>query len=159
MERREVVNNHAAFIWSVADLLRGDYKQSEYGRVILPMTVLARLDRQGLAVDVAQSTFFLGRETLLATDRPGMAIWRERLFAERAPQSPAPSGLTARVNGILGFMFPGASGMGGGSLGRGGGPLHRAIAAQPTGSVDGAPPVRRPDRSSGAGAPAPVATV
>ncbi len=37
-------NNHAAFIWSVADLLRGDYKQSEYGRVILPLTVLRRLD-------------------------------------------------------------------------------------------------------------------
>ncbi len=33
-----------AFIWSVADLLRGDYKQSEYGKVILPLTVLRRLD-------------------------------------------------------------------------------------------------------------------
>jgi type I restriction enzyme M protein len=33
-----------AFIWSVADLLRGDYKQSEYGKVILPITVLRRLD-------------------------------------------------------------------------------------------------------------------
>ena len=38
------VNNHAGFIWSVADLLRGVYKQSEYGRVILPLTVLRRLD-------------------------------------------------------------------------------------------------------------------
>src|SRR6185312_10198794 len=34
----------AGLIWSVADLLRGDYKQSEYGRVILPLTVLRRLD-------------------------------------------------------------------------------------------------------------------
>jgi len=34
----------SAFIWSVADLLRGDYRQSEYGRVILPFTVLRRLD-------------------------------------------------------------------------------------------------------------------
>ena len=33
-----------AFIWSVADLLRGDYKQSDYGKVILPFTVLRRLD-------------------------------------------------------------------------------------------------------------------
>ncbi len=32
------------FIWSVADLLRGDYKQSDYGKVILPFTVLRRLD-------------------------------------------------------------------------------------------------------------------
>ncbi len=40
----DTIKNHAAFIWSVADLLRGDYKQSEYGRVILPLTVLRRLD-------------------------------------------------------------------------------------------------------------------
>ncbi|PKQ04685.1 MAG: restriction endonuclease subunit M, partial [Alphaproteobacteria bacterium HGW-Alphaproteobacteria-10] len=32
------------FIWSVADLLRGDYKQADYGKVILPLTVLRRLD-------------------------------------------------------------------------------------------------------------------
>jgi type I restriction enzyme M protein len=32
------------FIWSVADLLRGTYKQSEYGRVILPLVVIRRLD-------------------------------------------------------------------------------------------------------------------
>ena len=32
--------NLSSFIWSVADLLRGDYKQSEYGKVILPFTVL-----------------------------------------------------------------------------------------------------------------------
>jgi type I restriction enzyme M protein len=36
--------NLSALIWSVAELLRGDYKQSEYGRVILPFTVLRRLD-------------------------------------------------------------------------------------------------------------------
>ncbi len=40
----ETTKNHAAFIWSVADLLRGDYKQSEYGKVILPLTVIRRLD-------------------------------------------------------------------------------------------------------------------
>jgi len=44
LRNTEVIRNHAAFIWSVADLLRGDYKQSEYGRVILPLTVLRRLD-------------------------------------------------------------------------------------------------------------------
>jgi type I restriction enzyme M protein len=36
--------NLSSFIWAVADLLRGDYKQSEYGKVILPFTVLRRLD-------------------------------------------------------------------------------------------------------------------
>jgi type I restriction enzyme M protein len=41
---QQSIQNHAAFIWSVADLLRGDYKQSEYGKVILPLVVLRRLD-------------------------------------------------------------------------------------------------------------------
>lgn len=44
MSNNQMIKNHAAFIWSVADLLRGDYKQSEYGRVIMPLTVLRRLD-------------------------------------------------------------------------------------------------------------------
>ena len=34
----------SSFIWAVADLLRGDYRQSDYGKVILPFTVLRRLD-------------------------------------------------------------------------------------------------------------------
>lgn len=34
----------ANFIWSIADLLRGHYKQADYGKVILPLTVLRRLD-------------------------------------------------------------------------------------------------------------------
>jgi type I restriction enzyme M protein len=33
-----------SFIWSIAEILRGSYKQSEYGRVVLPFTVLRRLD-------------------------------------------------------------------------------------------------------------------
>lgn len=38
------VNEQANFVWSIADLLRGDFKQSEYGKVILPFTVLRRFD-------------------------------------------------------------------------------------------------------------------
>ena len=34
----------AAYIWNLADLLRGDFKQSQYGRIILPFTVLRRLE-------------------------------------------------------------------------------------------------------------------
>ena len=34
----------STFIWAVADLLRGDYKPADYGKVILPFTVLRRLD-------------------------------------------------------------------------------------------------------------------
>jgi type I restriction-modification system DNA methylase subunit len=40
----ETIKNPASFIWSVADLLRGDDKQSEYGKVVLPLTVLRRFD-------------------------------------------------------------------------------------------------------------------
>ena len=45
----------SSFIWSVADLLRGNYKPHEYGRFILPFTVLRRLDcvRGFTVVDVA----------------------------------------------------------------------------------------------------------
>ena len=37
-------NNLAADIWSLADLLRGDFRQSQYGRIILPFTLLRRLE-------------------------------------------------------------------------------------------------------------------
>lgn len=40
MQFQELAN----FIWSVADLLRGDYKQADYGKIILPFTLLRRLD-------------------------------------------------------------------------------------------------------------------
>lgn len=36
--------NHSQFIWNVADVLRGTYKQHQYGQIILPFTVLFRLD-------------------------------------------------------------------------------------------------------------------
>ncbi|MGH6865532.1 MAG: type I restriction-modification system subunit M, partial [Methyloceanibacter sp.] len=36
--------NLGAFVWSIADILRGDFKQSEYGKVILPFVVMRRLD-------------------------------------------------------------------------------------------------------------------
>jgi type I restriction enzyme M protein len=60
----------SAFIWSVADLLRGDYKQSEYGKVILPFTVLRRLDC------VLEST----KEAVLA----------EKIIREKAGLNPEP---------------------------------------------------------------------
>jgi type I restriction enzyme M protein len=42
-----IVNNFAdkvSFIWSVADLLRGPYKPAQHKEVMLPLTVLRRLD-------------------------------------------------------------------------------------------------------------------
>lgn len=44
MARTENVRQLATLIWNVAELLRGDYKQADYGKVILPLTVLRRLD-------------------------------------------------------------------------------------------------------------------
>src|SRR5450830_479007 len=44
--------NLSSFIWSVADLLRGDYKQSEYGKVILPFTALRDTENVPLGEDV-----------------------------------------------------------------------------------------------------------
>ncbi len=43
--------------------------------------ILDRCREKGLDVRTEASTFFIGRETLLASDRPGMAKWRDRLFA------------------------------------------------------------------------------
>jgi KUP system potassium uptake protein len=43
--------------------------------------VLAACQENGLNIPLEGTTFFLGRETLIASDRPGMAMWRERLFS------------------------------------------------------------------------------
>jgi KUP system potassium uptake protein len=43
--------------------------------------LLERCAEHGLIIDRSSVAYVLGRETLLASDRPGMAIWREKLFA------------------------------------------------------------------------------
>ena len=40
----------SALVWSVAEILRGSFKQSEYGKVILPFVVLRRLERGGVCI-------------------------------------------------------------------------------------------------------------
>ncbi len=52
------------------------------------MEVLALCREKGLEVPVEATSFFVGRETLLSTDRPGMPIWRERLFAVMSRNTP-----------------------------------------------------------------------
>ena len=49
----------AAFLWSIADLLRGDFKQSQYGRIILPFTLLRRMEcvLAPTKVEVIKQTF------------------------------------------------------------------------------------------------------
>ena len=43
--------------------------------------VLARAKEVGLDFNIMDTTFFLGRETLIPTKKPGMAVWREWLFS------------------------------------------------------------------------------
>jgi KUP system potassium uptake protein len=43
--------------------------------------VLARMQVSGLTYDRTDTTYFLGRETIIAAKRPGMAVWREKLFS------------------------------------------------------------------------------
>src|SRR4051794_6656597 len=45
VRRIRELTNHANLVWGIAELLRGDYKRSEYGRVILPLVVMRRLDQ------------------------------------------------------------------------------------------------------------------
>jgi type I restriction enzyme M protein len=43
--RAPEIRNHANLIWGIAELLRGDYRQADYGKVILPLVVMRRLDQ------------------------------------------------------------------------------------------------------------------
>lgn len=55
------INNLSSFTWSIADILRGDFKQSEYGKVILPFVVLRRLD---CILDGTKKEVLAARESL-----------------------------------------------------------------------------------------------
>ncbi|ELB2104077.1 SAM-dependent DNA methyltransferase [Vibrio parahaemolyticus] len=79
----------AAFIWSVADLLRGDFKQSQYGRVILPFTLLRRLE---CVLEPSKDAVVAEYGRIKAMNLPEEA---QEKFLLRATQSPAqPDGLS-----------------------------------------------------------------
>ena len=75
----------AAFIWSVADLLRGDFKQSQYGRVILPFTLLCRL------------------ECVLAQSKVAVVAEHERIQALNLPEEAQEKFLLRTTNGLAFF--------------------------------------------------------
>lgn len=75
----------AAFIWSVADLLRGDFKQSQYGRVILPFTLLRRL------------------ECVLAQSKVAVVAEQERIQALNLPEEAQEKFLLRATNGLAFF--------------------------------------------------------
>lgn len=69
----------AAFLWSVADLLRGDFKQSQYGRIILPFTLLRRLE---CVLEPTKDAVI--RESYAQEGRPDLV--RERLLLRASGQ-------------------------------------------------------------------------
>jgi type I restriction enzyme M protein len=77
--------NLSSFIWSVADLLRGDYKQSEYGKVILPFTVLRRLDCVLEGTKPAVLTEFKKRQEAKVNPEPFLLKKSGQLFFNTSP--------------------------------------------------------------------------
>ena len=77
--------NLSSFIWSVADLLRGDYKQSEYGKVILPFTVLRRLDCVLEATKAAVLAELAKREKSGVNPEPFLLRKSGQLFYNTSP--------------------------------------------------------------------------
>ncbi|MDD4965382.1 class I SAM-dependent DNA methyltransferase [Halothiobacillus sp.] len=77
--------NLSSFIWSVADLLRGDYKQSEYGKVILPFTVLRRLDCVLEATKPAVLAELVLREKAGLNPEPFLLRASKQLFFNTSP--------------------------------------------------------------------------
>jgi KUP system potassium uptake protein len=68
----------------LVDLGKGFYKViAHYGFMQFPGVpdVLDSLRTKGLELDLMRTSFFLSRETLIPSKRPGMALWREKLFA------------------------------------------------------------------------------
>jgi len=77
--------NLSSFLWSVADLLRGDYKQSEYGKVILPFTVLRRLDCVLEPTKAAVLTELAKREKAKLNPEPFLLRTSGQLFYNTSP--------------------------------------------------------------------------
>lgn len=89
----------AAFIWSVADLLRGDFKQSQYGRVILPFTLLRRLEcvleptKDAVLAEISKVEQL--SETMIAAGKDALDENQREKMLLRATQSPEqPDGLS-----------------------------------------------------------------
>ena len=70
-------NNLAAYIWSLADLLRGDFKQSQYGRIILPFTLLRRLEG---VLEPTKEAVLAEYEQVRAMNLPDESVWEKFLL-------------------------------------------------------------------------------
>ncbi|WP_444886624.1 type I restriction-modification system subunit M [Microbulbifer sp. JMSA008] len=85
LPEQKTPNNLAAYCWSIADLLRGDFKQSQYGRIILPFTLLRRL------------------EAVLEETKPAVLAKYEEIQAMNLPEE-AQEKLLLRATGGLSFF-------------------------------------------------------
>ncbi|MGR5229211.1 type I restriction-modification system subunit M [Photobacterium damselae] len=79
----------AAFIWSVADLLRGDFRQSQYGRIILPFTLLRRLE---CVLEESKETVVTQAEKIKKMNLPEEA--QEKLLLRSTTSPSHPKGLS-----------------------------------------------------------------
>lgn len=75
----------AAFLWSVADLLRGDFKQSQYGRIILPFTLLRRL------------------ECVLESSKPAVLEQAQKVYAMKLPEEAQEKMILRAADGLTFF--------------------------------------------------------
>jgi type I restriction enzyme M protein len=81
----KISNNLASESWAIADLLRGDFKQSQYGRIILPFCLLRRLE----CVLAPTKEAVLARfQEILPQNLPEEAQEKMLLRATRTPQNP-----------------------------------------------------------------------
>ena len=91
------INEYTNFIWKIADLLRGDYKQSEYGDVVLPFTVLCRLDSVLLAtkdkvLEIDKTSNFGDKvKEKLFEQSTGMKFYNKSNFTFRKLKDDAPN--------------------------------------------------------------------
>ncbi|GAA0228691.1 type I restriction-modification system subunit M [Marinomonas primoryensis] len=77
--------NLAAFCWSIADLLRGDFKQSQYGRIILPFTLLRRLEG---VLEESKDAVLAKYDEIQALNLPEEAQEKFLLRATQTPDNP-----------------------------------------------------------------------
>ena len=93
--------NNANFIWSIADLLRGPYKPHQYGAVVLPFTILRRLDcvlepTKQSVLDVAKSRGDTASTGVFLTKAAGQSFYNTSGFTLKSLTGD-PAGIRANL--------------------------------------------------------------
>ena len=65
----------------------------------IPAALAMAREQGSLEIDLADLTYFVGRETILVTRREGMALWREKLFVLHGAECGAPDGILSSPAG------------------------------------------------------------